>query len=83
MASEGAGGVVVGLSVAEAAAAVTLLGDDGTGTFAGSEAAAARGAVGVAGADACDELGALGRGGESAWSEGVVSTWEVFISDGS
>lgn len=53
-------GVVVGLGITEAAAAVAFLGYHGTGAFAAVEAAAAGGAVGVAGAGACNELRALG-----------------------
>ena len=54
----GLGSVVVGGGVAEAATTVTLLSDDCTSTFAGVEAAAAGGTVGVALAGASDELSA-------------------------
>ena len=52
--------VVVGLGVAEAAGFTALLRDKGGGTFSAREAAAAGSALGIRGADAGDELRALG-----------------------
>ena len=60
LATELAGGVVVGLSITEAAATVTLLRDDGTGALARVEATATRRAVSIAAAWAGDELGTRG-----------------------
>lgn len=57
------GSVVVG-SATEAAATVTLEGDDGAGALAGVEATAALGTIVVTGARAGDELGALAGDGE-------------------
>ena len=66
------GSIVVRLRVAEAAAAITFLGDDRAGAFAGVETAATGCAIGVRGADAGYELGACwgGKGdglGEGNW----------------
>ena len=58
--SERSSSVVIGLSIAKATATVSLLCDDGSGAFAAVEAAAGGCAVGVGGAWASDELGALG-----------------------
>jgi hypothetical protein len=54
-----AGSVGVRGGVAVATTAITSLGDDGTSAETALEAAAARGAIGVAGADASDELFAV------------------------
>jgi hypothetical protein len=55
-------GGVIRCGVSETAAAVALLCYDRCGAFAGVEAAAGGGAVGVGGAGAGDELGALSLG---------------------
>ena len=62
--AELAGGVVVGLGVTEAAAAVALLGDDCSGALAGLKAAAARGTIDIPRAGAGDELRARRRTGD-------------------
>jgi hypothetical protein len=58
-AEQGASRVVVGLRITKSTASVNLLGDDRTRTFARVEAAAAVGAIGVAGARTSNELCAL------------------------
>jgi len=57
---------IVRLGIAEPASAISLLGDDGTGAFAGFETTAFGGAVGIGFAGAGDELGAWG----CAWDVG-------------
>lgn len=78
------GGGVVGLSVAETAASITLLGNDGASAFAGRKAAAAAGTVGVAVARAGDELGtaALGTATLGAAALGAVALGAVALGDG-
>lgn len=67
-------GDVVWLRVAESAAAVTLLGDDGPGTFARVEAAAFGSAVGIGCARSRDKLGALGGDIERDYG-GISTCW--------
>jgi len=71
---DGLSRVVVGGSVTEATATVTLLSNDSAGAQAGVEATAARGAVGVAGARTRDELRTRSGAGCSglAGASGVV-----------
>lgn len=60
-------GVVVGLSVAKAAAFTTFICNKWRCTFSRSKTAAARGAFGVGCADAGDELGSCGGREEGDW----------------
>lgn len=53
------GGVIVGLSISKATAAVTSEGDDGTGALSSVESAATEGAVRVGGTGTSDKLSAL------------------------
>jgi len=73
-AQESLSSTVVGLSITEAATAVTGLGDDGAGALAGGEAAAIRGTVLIGCTRTGDELGALLLSGSGSRSSGTVST---------
>lgn len=69
LSEEGSRSTIIRFRIAETAASVSFLGDDGAGAFSGSEAAAGGGAVGVGGAGAGDELCAL-CGDEEVQEEG-------------